>query len=176
MMNRRPAPSEPCPWGLLALMFLSWAARVCSGAESIVLVSGNVYTADDRNSRAQAVVAAHGRILYVGANADALRRAPPGARRMDMHGLTILPGLTDSHAHLAGIGFRELSFNLEGTASVADLKDRLRERAKQGTPGEWLTGRGWIESRWTPPTFPGRTDLDEIASDRPVFLERADGH
>ncbi|TLY77429.1 MAG: hypothetical protein E6K41_16770, partial [Gammaproteobacteria bacterium] len=140
MMNRRPAPSEPCPWGLLALIFLSWAARVCSGAESLVLVGANVYTADDRNPRTQAVVAAHGRILYVGANADALRRAPPGARRMDMHGLTILPGLTDSHAHLAGIGFRELSFNLEGTASVADLKDRLRERAKQGTPGEWLTG------------------------------------
>ena len=175
-MNRRPAPSEPCPWGLLALIFLSWAARVCSGAEPVVLVSGNVYTADDRNPRTQAVVAAHGRILYVGTNADALRRAPPGARRMDMHGLTILPGLTDSHAHLAGIGFRELSFNLEGTASVADLKDRLRERAKQGTPGEWLTGRGWIESRWTPPTFPSRTDLDEIAGDRPVFLERADGH
>src|SRR5439155_1543831 len=101
-MHRRPAPSEPCPWGLLALIFLSWAARVCSGAESVVLVSGNVYTADDRNPRARAVVAAHGRILYVGANADALRRAPPGARRMDMHGLTILPGLTDSHAHLDG--------------------------------------------------------------------------
>src|SRR5207248_457310 len=95
--ERRPELLEqrcrPCPWGLLALIFLSWAARVCSGAESIVLVSGNVYTADDRNPRAQAVVAAHGRILYVGANADALRRAPPGARRMDMHGLTILPGL-----------------------------------------------------------------------------------
>src|SRR5437879_9860658 len=176
MMNRRPAPSEPCPWGLLALIFLSWAARACSGAESVVLVTGNVYTAGDRKPRAQAVVAAHGRSLYVGANADALRRAPPTARRMDMHGLTILPGLTDSHAHLAGIGFRELSFNLEGTTSVADLKNKLRERAGQGKPGEWLTGRGWIESRWRPATFPTRSDLDELASDRPVVLERADGH
>src|SRR5207302_2490852 len=82
-MNRRPAPSEPCPWGLLALIFLSWAARVCSGAESVVLVSGNVYTADDRNSRAQAVVAAHGRILYVRRQrrcvaTSATRRAPYG--------------------------------------------------------------------------------------------------
>src|SRR5437016_12313245 len=114
-MHRRPAPSEPCPWGLLALIFLSWAARVCSGAESVVLVSGNVYTADDRNPRAQAVVAAHGRILYVGANADALRRAPPGARRMDMHGLTILPALTDARAHLAGSGLRKLTLNPAAT-------------------------------------------------------------
>jgi len=77
---------------------------------------------------------------------------------------------------LAGIGFRELSFNLEGTASLADLKRRLRERAGQGKPGEWLTGRGWIESRWSPPTFPTRADLDAVVSDRPVSLERADGH
>src|SRR5437879_30391 len=176
MMNRRPAPSEPCPWGLLALIFLSWAARVCSGAESVVLVTGNVYTAGDRKPRAQAVVAAHGRSLYVGANADALRRAPPGARRMDMHGLTVLPGLTDAHAHLAGIGFRELSFNLEGTTSVAELKSRVRQRAAEGKPGEWITGRGWIESRWTPASFPTKADLDEVAADRPVLLERADGH
>lgn len=93
-----------------------------------------------------------------------------------MHGLTVLPGLTDSHAHLAGIGFRELSFNLEGTTSLADLKNRVRERAKQGKPGEWLTGRGWIESRWTPKTFPSRADLDQGVNDRPVALERADGH
>src|SRR5438105_15802090 len=111
-MHRRPAPSEPCPWGLLALIFLSWAARVCSGAESVVLVSGNVYTADDRNPRAQAVVAAHGRILYVGANADRLRRATRGARRKDMHGHTDLPGLTVSHEHLARTEVRDVRLSL----------------------------------------------------------------
>ena len=117
--------------GLLALLFLSWAARVCNAPESILLVDGKVYTVDDRNPRAEAVVAVAGRIAFVGRNAEALRRTPTGARRIDLHGLTVLPGLTDSHAHLAGIGFRELSFNLEGTSGLADLKSRLRERAKQ---------------------------------------------
>jgi hypothetical protein len=77
---------------------------------------------------------------------------------------------------LAGIGFRELSFNLEHTASLTDFKKQLRERAKQGRPGDWLTGRGWIESRWTPAAFPTRADLDQVVNDRPVVLERADGH
>jgi len=172
MTNDRGKPARAPP----ALILLVLALSPCSADEPLLLVNGNVYTADDRNPRAQALVAADGRILYVGTNADALRRAPPGARRMDLHGLTILPGLTDSHAHLAGIGFRELSFNLEGTTSVTDLKDKLHDRAKQGRPGEWLTGRGWIESRWTPATFPTRADLDAVVSDRPVSLERADGH
>ena len=42
--------------------------------------------------------------------------------------------------------------------------------------GEWISGRGWIESRWTPPAFPSRADLDAVVADRPVVLERADGH
>jgi len=141
-----------------------------------LLVNSNVYTADDSNPRAEAVLAVDGRIAFVGTRAEALRRAPHGTRRADLHGLTVVPGITDSHAHVAGIGFRELGFNLEGTSGLTELKDRLRARAKQGKPCEWLTGRGWIESHWTPATFPTRTDLDAVVSDRPVSLERTDGH
>src|SRR5262249_2419448 len=95
---------------------------------------------------------------------------------IDLLGATVVPGLTDAHAHLADIGERELTFNLEGTASLADLKNRLRERASQGTAGDWLFGRGWIESGWQPPAFPTKWDLDEAAPDRAVVLRRADGH
>src|SRR5882762_1688194 len=147
-----------------------------SAGGPLVLVNGNIYTAGGRQPRAQAILSEAGRITYVGTNAGALRYALKGTQKVDLHGLTVLPGLTDSHAHLAAIGFRELSFNLEGTTSLTELKSRLRERAKQGKPGEWLTGRGWIESRWMPATFPTRTDLDAVVGDRPVSLERADGH
>jgi len=58
----------------------------------------------------EAVVVVDGRITFVGKIPDALRRAPPGARRMDLQGATVLPGLTDAHAHLGGIGERELTF------------------------------------------------------------------
>jgi predicted amidohydrolase YtcJ len=150
--------------------------RAAAAAAPLVLGNGKFYTANDLEPRATAAVVVDGRNTFVGATPDALRRAPPGARRLDLHGATVLPGLTDAHAHLSGIGERALSFNLEGTKSLAELQKALRERAATGKPGSWLAGSGWIESRWSPPVFPTRQDLDAAAPDRPVVLKRADGH
>jgi predicted amidohydrolase YtcJ len=150
--------------------------RAAAAAAPLILSNGNFYTASCDQPRAQAAVVVDGRITFVGKIPDALRRAPPGARRIDLHGATVLPGLSDAHAHLSGIGERELTFNLEGTKSREELKNKLRERAAQGKAGTWLYGRGWLESRWTPPVFPTRQDLDAAAADRPVVLKRADGH
>jgi len=184
--NHTPSPRGPArlprlrrmlaPRSGLTILVSSVLLASRAAAAALVLVNGNVYTGDERHPRAQAVVTVDGRITFVGGTADALRRAPQGARRVELHGLTVVPGLTDAHAHLKGIGLRELTFNLEGTASIADLKDRVRTRAAQGKPGEWLVGRGWIESRWSPPAFPTRQDLDAAAADRPVVVERSDGH
>ena len=166
--------------GLSVLFLLGFCAAVlgvsaCLAASPTLILSGNFYTAADGQPRAQSVVIVEDRITFVGTTADALRRAP-GARRIDLRGATVVPGLTDAHAHLADIGARELTFNLEGTRSLQELKAKLRERAAQGNPGEWLFGRGWIETHWNPPAFPTRRDLDEAAPDRPVVLGRADGH
>ena len=113
-------------------------------------------------------------IAYVGdATGD---WCPASARKVDLDGAVMMPGLVDAHAHLIGIGLREMTLNLEGTASVADLKSRVAA-ASQGLPaGDTLYGRGWIETHWPEGRFPTRADLDAVVSDRPVLLERADGH
>jgi predicted amidohydrolase YtcJ len=163
--------------GVSVLFLLSFPPRTAAAAPApLILDNGNFYTAADSQPRAEAVVIVEGRITFVGRTADALRRAPAHARRIDLHGVTVVPGLTDAHAHLGDIGERELTFNLEGTKSLQELKDRLRKRAGEGKPAQWLFGRGWLESRWTPPAFPTRQDLDEAVPDRPVVLRRADGH
>ncbi len=156
------------------------AAAICTAvvahAGSLLLLNANVYTADEKNPRAEAVLAVNGRITFVGSKAEAEKRAPQDVKRLDLAGLTVFPGLTDGHAHLEGIGERETSFNVEGVKSVAELKERLRTEAAKGKPGEWLSGSGWIESRWTPPTIPSKADLDAAVPDRPVLLWRVDGH
>jgi predicted amidohydrolase YtcJ len=158
-----------------AILFLASAAA-CAAPDSLVLHNATVYTANEAHPRAEAVVAKNGRIVFVGTSAEALRVAPADARRIDLKKQTLLPGLTDSHAHLLGIGLRELEFNLEGTGSLKELQDRLRQRVATTKPGDWLTGRGWIETHWSPAAFPSRQNLDTITSDRAVVLIRADGH
>ncbi|MFI5337360.1 MAG: amidohydrolase [Opitutales bacterium] len=159
---------------LLLLLF-----PVLAGAAApadLLLLHGTIYTAEAAQPRVEAVAVRAGRIIYTGDEAGASALRGPATRVLDLAGRTVLPGLNDAHVHLAGIGFRELKFNLEGTVSLADLLARVRDRAAQSPPKQWLVGRGWIETHWTPPAFPTARDLDQAVPDRPVALERADGH
>ncbi len=69
-----------------------------------------------------------------------------------------------------------MTLNLEGTTSLQDFLAKVKARVDKAKPGEWVTGRGWIETFWTPQAFPTRQDLDKIAPNNPVYLTRADGH
>ncbi len=141
-----------------------------------VFINGNIYTVNERQPRAEAIAVKGGRIVFVGSNADAKTFQEPSTRVVDLAGKTVVPGLTDSHCHIFGIGAREMNLNLEGTETLEAFLARVKERAAKTEPGKWVTGRGWIETFWTPPQFPTRADLDKIAPDHPVYLTRADGH
>jgi len=160
--------------GVLAL--LSGATSQMSAAEDadLVLVNGNIYTVNDKQPRAEAVAVKNQRIIFVGSNAEA--KNVRAARVVDLGGKTVVPGLTDSHCHIFGIGERELTLNLEGTNTLEDFLAKVKARVAQTPREKWITGRGWIETFWKPPRFPIRQDLDSIAADHPLFLTRADGH
>jgi len=151
------------------------AAAAADAPQALLLHGGTIHTGNPAQPRAEAVLAIGERIAYVGDEATARARAPAGARMVDLAGKTVLPGLTDSHAHLADIGERELGFDLTGVESVAALQRRLADRAT-ADQSTWIVGSNWIESKWKPAVFPSRRDLDAVVSDRPVVLQRVDGH
>jgi len=142
----------------------------------IVFKNGTVYTANDRAPKAQAIAVKADRIIFVGTNAAVQKYVGTQTRVIDLHGNTVLPGFTDAHQHLSGVGFREMTLNLEGTTGLNDLLAKVKARVDQAKPGEWVTGRGWIETHWQPPVFPTRWDLDKVSPNNPVILGRADGH
>src|SRR5689334_13366331 len=142
----------------------------------IVFKNGNVYTANDKAPQAEAIAVKGDRIVFAGTNGDAQKYVGANTRVVDLHGNTVLPGFTDSHQHLSGVGQREMTLNLEGTTSLEDLLAKVKARVDQAKPGEWVTGRGWIETHWQPPIFPTRWDLDKVSPDNPLILGRADGH
>lgn len=107
---------------------------------------------------------------------DAHIQTPSGpAERVRFEG-TMFPGFVDGHAHLSGIGSRELTLDLTGTASVGELTTHI-EAIVFGAPEDKIFfGRGWIETGWPENRMPNATDLDGAAPDNPVILIRADGH
>jgi hypothetical protein len=142
----------------------------------LLLVNGNIYTANESAPHAEAVAIRGKRIEFVGSNAEAKKFSGKTTRTIDLKAATVVPGLTDSHYHILGVGERLIRLNLQGIKDRQVFLDKVKERVAQTAAGKWVTGRGWIETFWQPPTFPTRTELDKIAPDNPVFLERADGH
>src|ERR1041384_2942082 len=158
------------------LLLLTLVVPAPQSAADIVFKNGNIYTANERTPKAQAVAVKGDKIVFVGTNDAAQKFVGANTRVIDLKGNTVLPGFTDSHQHLSGVGQREMTLNLEGTTSLEDLLAKLKERVDQAEPGKWVTGRGWIETHWKPAVFPTRWDLDKVAPNNPVILGRADGH
>lgn len=103
-------------------------------------------------------------------------KLPAGTTVIDAGGKTVLPGLIDAHGHIMGLGYAVTQLDLVGTTSLADLQARLKAYAAANPGSGWIVGRGWNQELWPTKAFPTAADLDAIVSDRPVVLERVDGH
>ena len=161
----------------LFFVFLSHSSYILAAEDAdLIFLNGNIYTVNERQPHAEAVAIRRDRIVFVGASDDARKLASTKTHIVDLHGATVVPGMTDSHCHIFGIGEREMTLNLEGTNTLEEFLAKVKERVPKTPPEKWITGRGWIETFWKPPTFPTRQDLDKIAPNNPVFLTRADGH
>jgi hypothetical protein len=141
-------------------------------AEEILIAGGAIHTGV-AEAPVQALVVRDGRIAFLGTLEEAKAEAPD-AQFIDLKGAFAYPGFVDSHAHLMGIGMRELTLNLDQVRSLKELQEALAAyAAKRAGP---ITGRGWIETHWPEKRMPTRADIDVVVANRPVFLRRADGH
>ena len=96
--------------------------------------------------------------------------------RHDGRGLTMLPGLIDAHGHVMGLGFAALTLDLSGTNSLEEAQAAIKAYAAKYPERRWIVGRGWNQEKWGLGRFPTSADLDAVVADRPIWLERVDGH
>ena len=174
-----PAMRSPLLFAALALLAAACDRRDEAPAADFadtVFRGGPIYTGAPGSASAEAVAVKHGRIAMVGAGAAIDPLIGPDTEVIDLEGAAMFPGFVDAHAHLIGIGLRELTLNLEGVGSIAELVDIVAATAQETPEGETIYGRGWIETGWPEGRFPSRADLDEASVTHPIILERADGH
>ncbi len=164
---------------MLIITFLGVSWMACQNQQrpaDLVLTNGVIHTVDEKNPSAQAVAMIGDRIVFVGSNAEAQKWINEKTRVIDLGGKTVVPGLIDSHYHFQGVGKRAFDLNLDGCKTLEEFLSRIQNWTTGKQPGEWITGRGWMEEDWPDKKFPTRTDLDRIVPELPVYLNRADGH
>jgi len=144
-------------------------------AADLLISGGPIYTGDPAQPRVEALLIRGDKIVFAG-DLEPARRQATDARPIDLAGAAAYPGFVDSHAHLTGIGLRELTLNLEQVGSIESLIATVKAWAVAHPGTDPIRGMGWIETHWPEKRFPTRADIDRAVPDRPVYLERADGH
>lgn len=151
-------------------------AKPVAQASTITIVhNGTIYTVDEKQSSVEAFAYQNGKIIAIG-EISSLLKSFPDAVKNDLDGATVVPGLIDAHGHLLGLGQGLMNTDLMGTESKEDIINRLKQQADGLTEGQWLLGRGWDQNDWQNTDLPTAADLDSHFPDRPVWLERVDGH
>ncbi len=143
---------------------------------TLVIHGGPIYTADPDRPTVEAVAVRGTRVTAVGTWSEIRPLANASTQILDLAGATLLPGLADAHGHVRGLGSSLSTLDLRDAPDASHIATMVAARAAR-TPGNgWVTGRGWDQNRWPGKAWPTRAALDAASPDRPVLLERVDGH
>lgn len=154
--------------------FFVLANAVAQADTALHNINGYTSTTDGMKSFSVLIFDDSGRILEAGD--EGLLVSYPTATLIDGDGKTVLPGLTDAHAHVLGLGLLKSSLDLVGSPSVSDAVAQIRAYATSKPGTRWILGRGWNQVIWPVQEFPTAAHIDVVVSDRPVWLRRIDGH
>jgi predicted amidohydrolase YtcJ len=144
-----------------------------------LLYNANIYTLDENQPNASAMLISGGHIIAVGEK-DVLESLAHGrVEKQDMQGKTILPGLTDAHLHIQHYALFLGKIDCE-TKTKEECLRRVAERVKKAKPGEWILGHGWNHNEWfSSPSgrgqgegieLPTADELDALTPNNPVYL------
>ena len=167
--------SHGLPVFITLLFFGCSQDEVCIDAD-LVLLNTKVYTANPSQPEADALAIKGDKFIFIGSNSESINYNCGNNKVMDLNNAFVYPGFIDAHAHLKGIGYREIDLNLQGAESLKSMLTQVQIHANKKLSGDWVVGRGWIEKKWPEERFPTLQELDGISQDKPIALERADGH
>jgi predicted amidohydrolase YtcJ len=141
----------------------------------IVIIEGDVFTADPDQARAEAVALDGGIIAGVGSTLDLLAEFP-AAEVIDVQGRTVLPGLIDAHNHFLATGESLASIDVRypRVATLDDLINVIAEAVVTNSGDRFIRAHGFDHSKYE--RTPTRWDLDAVTGDAPVVIEHISGH
>lgn len=141
----------------------------------LVVHNARIVTLDSVEHVYQAMAIVDGRIVELGPEQQILNRYR-AKTTYDAAGRTVYPGFIDGHCHFLGYGLNKQKVDLSGVRSPDEMIDRVVAYAKAHPEKAWVIGRGWDQNLWPVKAYPDNTKLNALFPDRPVLLQRVDGH
>lgn len=164
----------------LAAAAMLFSLTACTGGEkepsNLIITNASVYTVDEKNPQAEAVVVKDGVIEYVGDAKGAEEFKDDDSKVIDMEGNTVMPSMVDSHMHPAQSALSYyFEISLQEVVTEEDYLKTVEEFVKEHPDNEVYTGTGFMRSTFDS-VGPRKESLDKVVSDKPVILTSADGH
>lgn len=154
-----------------------WAQQIPVALPDEIFYNGKIVTVDRSFSIQQAFAVKGEEILAVGSNAAVRPLAGPNTRLTDLRGHTVIPGLIDNHNHQHNMAMLEYrGVNLSGIKSLEEMFGRIRQAVARVKPGEAvITTAGWTENGLAEKRAPTRQELDEVAPNNVLVIQRGRG-
>lgn len=168
------------PASLITNLFLFLLAAItfsCTTKEApdLILINGKVWTGANDSTFAEAVAIKANKIMAVGNSVDINSLADANSKTIDLKGKLVTAGFNDAHIHFLGGSLGLSEVDMTGTASPADVAERVNQFIKENPTKEWITGRGWQYTSFES-GLPDHETLSSISSEKPVFIKAYDGH
>lgn len=141
----------------------------------LIVHNARIITLDSVEHTYQAMAIVDGRILELGAERQILNKYR-AQETYDAAGQVVYPGFIDGHCHFLGYGLNKQKVDLRGCTWWKEAVDRTVAFAKAHPGDGWILGRGWDQNLWPMQVMPDNELLNELFPDRPVLLQRIDGH
>jgi len=163
-----------CVLLLSASVFLAAQASVPSA--DVIVTNARIYTVNPQQKWAGAIAVRAGKVIAVGDNAKIDSYRSPSTNVIDAGGRLVLPGFTDCHIHFMDGSLQLTRVDLNDAKTVPEIQKRVKEYADSHPNEPWILGMGWTYPTFGPSALPNKKILDDVVSDRPVFLVAFDGH
>lgn len=159
------------------IVFFILVIHLNLGAQSVktAYINGVIFTCDENNSKAEAILVKENKIEFVGKNNEVINLLDDQTEVVDLKGKLVLPGFIDNHVHFLNGGLYLLGIDLRPANSTYEFKKILKEYSEKNK-GKWITGGYWDHEKWENKTYPTKEMIDEVVPDQPVFVSRLDGH
>ena len=160
---------------LLIVSVLLFTSCYHSEDADLVVHNAVIHSMDGNNTIYQAMAIRDGRIVELGPERQIMNRYA-ATKVVDAASQAIYPGFIDGHCHFFGYGLNKQKIDLQGTKSWEEVLERTVAFAKAHPENAWIIGRGWDQNDWAIKAYPNNDKLNELFGDRPVLLQRIDGH